>query len=151
MAAFVARRFVYTSISSHKFWEIYEPYKYDGEWVVDVMFGKVGGWTQEHRNVFHYESEAKKHYHRKIAEKLAKGYKEQGKVAVKDNVVNYTPTLPKPKPKPVCSHVNLTRSGDTWKCVICKKQIEFDKPAAENLTLEVVETKVRRFFAKRPE
>lgn len=144
------RRFTYVGGGSNKFWEVYEPFQSQGEWVVEVRFGKTGAWGQEHQNVFHYQSAAIKHYNKKIAEKLAKGYKEQGTVAVKKNVADYTPkweqaVKPVYKP-PVCQHNDLTRTGDKWKCKACGKQVEFDKPATDSLTIEVMETKVRRFF-----
>ncbi len=147
MPSSTKRRFTYVGGGSNKFWEIYEPFQNDGEWVVEVNFGRIGGWAQDHQNVFHYQHAATLHYLSKIDEKLRKGYKEAGKVEVKKNVANYTAYAPpKPKPVPVCQHNALTRSGDKWTCTSCKKQVEFDKPATQNMTMEIMTTKVKRFF-----
>jgi predicted DNA-binding WGR domain protein len=141
------RRFTYVGGGSNKFWEILPPFESEGQWVVEVRFGKTGGWGQEHQNVFHYQSAAISHYNKKISEKLAKGYKEQGTVSVsKKNVADYTPAFTVSPKKPECPHNSLTRTGDKWTCNACRKQVEFDKPASQSLTVEVMETKVRRFF-----
>ncbi len=145
------RRFTYVGGGSNKFWEIFEPQQVDeNQWAVMVRFGRIGQWGQEHTNVFSNKLAARNHYIRKVEEKQRKGYKETGQVSIKKNVVNYYPDYIQapPKPKP-CEHINLTRSGQIWRCSTCGSKVEFEKQSNEPRdsaeTVEIV-TKVRRFF-----
>lgn len=141
------RRFTFVGSGSNKFWEIDPPYNVNGQWVVDVTFGRIGTGGQDHSNVFHSQGAAYQHYSKKVNEKLYKGYKEAGTAKVKNNVVTYNPTyIPVAKPKP-CSHDDLKRNGAKWKCSACGKQVEFEKSAAPVSEIEIeVVAKVRRFF-----
>ena len=142
------RRFTYVGGTSKKFWEVAPPEQVEeNEWIVRVNFGRIGTGGQEHVKVFYSRWSARHYHEKKISEKLAKGYKEAGKASVKKNVVSYQPDYVPMKPDP-CSHDNLSRSGNVWKCTKCKNKVEFDKGTDFNVDEIQVQVKVRRFFSK---
>lgn len=141
------RRFTYIGDGSNKFWEIRQPKKTEGGgWIVGVNFGRIGTSGQQYDKFCNGEMSASRYYHKKVQEKLGKGYKEAGNVTVKENVVTYTPSYIPVAPPP-CLHDSLSRNGAKWHCTACKKTIEFDKEIAPVAATQVeVEVKVRRFF-----
>ncbi len=144
-------RYEYIGGTSRKFWEI-DPVNEskDHYFTVRVRFGRIGNGAQTHTKVFSYESAAIRYRNEKIAEKLKKGYKAKDapKPIQKANPIlaQATSLVSLPKPKPVCSHANLSRKNGVYECVICKSKVEFNEPQA-NVNTPEFEQKVRRFFA----
>ncbi len=68
-------RYEFIGGTSKKFWEVVEPYEFNGSWAVKVYFGRIGTEGQTNIKVCWSATAAKQYYDRKIDEKLKKGYK----------------------------------------------------------------------------
>jgi len=162
-------RYEYRGGGSNKYWEIFKPLTINDDWVVDVIFGRIGTSGQSHRKIFASKWRADHYHDSKVEEKLRKGYHVTGvqgaKMAPKPapKYINLGPQPPlsvqaltsladpkfvQPAPK-ACEHVTLSRKGgNTWECASCKHKVEFDKaPQAVDAAKPEFETRVRRFFA----
>jgi predicted DNA-binding WGR domain protein len=132
------RRFEYINGSSRKFWYIAYPMKspYSNAWVTTATFGRIGSWGQTRQKFFDSKQDAEMDRVKRINEKLKKGYHEV-------TIVQSMKLPPMLKPKKECQHDNLKRSGNDWKCVICKQVIEFSPSIAKDVDTD---KKARRFF-----
>jgi predicted DNA-binding WGR domain protein len=151
-------RYEYVGGSSRKFWEIEKPRCADGkwgDWLVTVVFGRIGTAGQSHTKVFGSKWTAESYYSSKVSEKVGKGYVPKGKIATVSPKLQQIQgsaipqyVVPKVKPKPACAHPTLTRKGNTYECAACKSKVEFDKPQASTVQVFEIEQQVRRYFAR---
>jgi predicted DNA-binding WGR domain protein len=151
--ATITRRYEFIGGASRKFWEIDEPQEIDGQYAVNVRFGRIGGWEQSRTHIEGTGYAANRYYQDKVSEKLNKGYERKG--PPKQTILKQAPApigmlLPKAQPaKPAlpCQHSVISKKGATWECSSCKSIAEFGKSATP-VTIEQpeFEKKIRRFF-----